>query len=101
MSRDKREIIFDMPNTYGEYRVVCRFGYDSLVDYAWWGYVQKKVTFKLWPWGKGKELWVEIDDRWWDKEIKTLAELKEHAIKLYDENIEAPIRVRQRAMSLK
>lgn len=96
-----REVIFEMPETYGKYRVLCQFGYHRYVNYAWWGYLQKQRVKKPLLWGKPKIVWDTIDECWWSKEMISMDQLKEYAIKFYDENIELPIRVNQRAMSLK
>lgn len=94
-----REIIFDLLSKYGEYRVVCQFGHHSFVNYAWWGYLQKKHTYKTF-WGKKKERWVELDRCWWSKEITSLEQLEKNANKLYDDFVEAPIRRVERVMAL-
>lgn len=96
----KREIIFDMPTTYGIYRVVCRFGYDIHVNYAWWGHLQQQVEYKKWPWSKPSTKWVEIERCWWSKEISNIATLKLNAEKLYDENVEMLRRITNTAMNL-
>jgi len=100
MKKAKREIIFEMPETYGKYRVVCRYGHDYHVDYAWWGHLQRQVLKKPLLWGKVKEIWVEVDKCWWSKEFDSMENLKESAAKFYDENIELPIRLREKAMLL-
>jgi len=98
--QDKREVIFDMPSTYGKYRVVCQYGYHYLVNYAWWGYLEVELNRKRFPWSKPKSKWIEVEQCWWSKEIKTMEQLKEAATKLYDENIEMPIRMRETAINL-
>lgn len=74
--KHKREIIFDMPETHGKYRVVCRFGYDSIVYYAWWGHLQKQYRYKLWPWSKPRFKWFEIDECWWSTNPLTMEQKK-------------------------
>lgn len=98
---NKREVIFDMPDTYGRYRVVCQFGFDHYIYYAWWGLLQKEIDWKLWPWSKSRKKWVEIDRCWWSKEITSLEQLKKNAELFYDENVELYNRITQRAMNLK
>jgi hypothetical protein len=96
----KREVIFEMPKTYGEYRMVCRFGFNEVVDYAWWGYLQKLITKKPLFWGKPKQVWVEIDRCWWSFDINSMEELKKAATKFYMGNVEAPILLNKKAMNL-
>lgn len=83
----KREIIFEAPETE-EYRIVCRFGYDDDIPYAWWTFIQKKVYYKKFIFfGETKWKWGEIHRCWWNKEFKTMDELKKSAYKFYDEKI--------------
>jgi hypothetical protein len=97
----KREVIFEMPKTFGVYRMVCRFGYDSFVSYAWWGHLQKQYSYRFWPWGKKRFKWYEVDSCWWSKEITTMEDLKKRAESFYDKNVELFHRLRQRAIDLK
>lgn len=94
----KREIIFDMPDTYGKYRMVCRFGYDNLIDYAWWGHLQKRITVRF-LFGK-KEIWHEVNQCWWSFDINSMEELKKAAYNFYDERVELPMRLKEKAMSI-
>lgn len=96
----KREIIIQ-PKDTDQYRIVCRFGYDYSIDYAWWGHLQKKTKVKKWIFfGEEREKWTEIQRCWWSKEINTTEELEKLALDLYDENILLPKRLVQKAMSL-
>lgn len=96
----QREVIFDMPKTHGDYRMVCRFGYDHMINFAWWGHLQKKVVKKPFFWGKPKEVWKNIDQCWWSGEITSIEQLKHNATKFYDTNVEMPMRIIGRAMSI-
>lgn len=96
----KREVIFDMPNTYGEYRMVCRYGYSDIVYYAWWGHLQRQIVKKPLFWGKIKHIWVEVGKCWWASDINTMEQLKEKAAKFYDEHVELPKRLLKTAMTL-
>lgn len=96
-----REIIFEMPKTYGIYRVVCRFGYDYTIPYAWWGHLQKQVEYRFLLFGKKKLKWIEIDQCWWGKEFESVDSLKKSAEKFYDEKVELLPKVRNKAMNLK
>lgn len=98
----KKEIIFEMPKTYGDYRMKCRFGYDRIIYYAWWGHLEQKIFRRRWLglFGKKQEVWVEINSCWWSSEIKTTQDLEKAATKFYDENIEVYHRLSQQAMNL-
>lgn len=98
----KREIIFEMPKTYGDYRMKCRFGYDYVVYYAWWGHLEKKIYRRKWLgiFGKLKEVWIEVDKCWWSFDIKTIQDLKKAAAKFYDERVEMEKRICQQAINL-
>lgn len=96
----KREVIFEMPDT-SEYRVVCRYGYDSMVNFAWWGHIQKKIYYKKWIFfGERMWKWHEVDRCWWSKEIETMDALKNAATKFYDETILLIPRLTKKAMEL-
>lgn len=97
----KREITFDMPSKFGTYRVVCRIGYDSMIPYAWWGYLQKQEMRKPWPWSKPRLKWFEIDRCWWSSEINSIEDLKKKAEKWYDEIIEMTPRLLKKGIELK
>lgn len=98
----RREIIFDMPSYKGnDYRVLCRFGYDSFINFAWWGFVQKKVTFKKWGFfGPTIEKWIELDKCWWSKEINNREDLEKISHDFYDETVLRHDRIVERAMSI-
>lgn len=99
---DKREIVFDMPNTYGTYRMVCRIGYDSSIAYAWWGHLEEYVSFKRFLFfGKLVNKWVEVDKCWWSKEIDSVEELKKRATAFYELTIELCPRLIKKAVDLK
>ena len=96
----KREIVFDMPNTT-EYRVVCRFGFNSIINFAWWGHLQKKVYYKKWLFfGEKQWRWYEIDNCWFSKEKNNIEELKKSAIDFYDKKVLLKQRIIKRAMEL-
>jgi len=86
---------------YGNYRIVCRFGYDSIISIVWWGYLQREDVCKFWPWSKPKNVWTEIHQGWWDKNFNTMEQLKEAAMKMYKENGELPQQIVEAAMLLK
>ena len=94
-----REIIFEMPKTYGIYRVVCRFGYDNTIPYAWWGHLQKQIEYRFLF--KKKIKWVEVDRCWWSSEFNSINELKKNAEKFYDEKVELLPRILNKAINLK
>lgn len=96
----KREVIFEAPDT-NEYRIVCRYGYDSTVNYAWWCHIEKKIYYKKWLFfGEKKWKWLEIDRCWWSKEIATMDILKESALKFFDETVLLIPRLAKQAMEL-
>jgi len=96
----KKEIFFNVPDTE-DYRVVCRFGYDHIVNFAWWGHLQKKVYYKKWIFfGCQKQKWVEIDSCWWSRDIKTRDDLKKAALEFYDESILLFQRLLTKAMGI-
>lgn len=97
----KREVIFPAPDN-DEYRVVCRFGYDSIVTWAWYGHLQRRISFKKWIFfGETKSIWTEVTRCWWNKTIDSMDELEDRALDLYDETIALPIRLKEKAMNLK
>ena len=66
----KREIIVEIPNTT-DYRVVCKYGYHYIVNYAWWGHLEKKIFYKKWLlFGEQKYKWVEINRCWWSTHLQ-------------------------------
>ena len=78
----KREIIFEVQND-DNYRVVCRYGYDNVINFAWYGHLQKKYIVKKYLlFGKKIIKWHEIDRRWWSDEITSIEQLKQKALKL-------------------
>ncbi len=98
---NKREVIFPVPQKeYGNYRVVCQFGYDSMIDTNWWGYLQKEELVKNWPWSKPKLKWVDVDDWWWAKNKNSMDELKQAAIDQYKDIVECREKIIEKAMSL-
>lgn len=98
---NKREIIFDMPEKFGNYRMVCRIGYNYIINYAWWGHLQKQITYKPWPWSKPKQKWVEIDRCWWSTEVTSIDNLKKKAEDFYDEIVELTHRVFKKQIGIK
>ena len=98
--RDKREVIFDMPDTYGKYRMVCRFGYHDIVDYAWWGFLQKEITTNGFLWVKPKNKWVDVDQCWWCIDINSIEQLKSKATEFYHETVELVPIMKQKAMNI-
>lgn len=95
----KREEIFIMENP--DYRVVCRFGYDEWIDFAWWGHIQRKVKYKKWLlFGEIKERWTEIHQCWWSKEMTSIEDLKSSAERFYDEKVCLKKRIAKQAMEL-
>jgi hypothetical protein len=96
----KREIMFEIPDTT-EYRVLCRYGYDEIINFAWWGYVQKKYYYKKFIFfGEQKWKWVEIDRCWWSKSFENIEELKDASFKLYDQKVLLIPRLNKKAMEL-
>ena len=97
------EKIFKMKPYKGvDYRVVCTFGDNNHITYAWWGYLQQKVKYKKYLlFGDIKEKWIEINRCWWSTDITNLKELKSKATKLYDENVCLGDRLYQEAINLK
>lgn len=97
---DKREIIFETPND--NYRVVCRFGYDSIIKLNWYAHLQKKYTRKKYfLFGEPITKYTEVDRCWWTNNPESLIELNQKAIKFYDETIELPIYIRNKNLNLK
>jgi len=96
----KREVIFDMPDTYGKYRMVCRFGCSYIIDYAWWGHLQKEVMRKKFPWSNPTPKWIEIDQCWWCRKINNIEELKSAASKFYRETVELIPELKKKALSI-
>ncbi len=94
---NKREVIFQICD---KYRMVCRFGYSHIVPTAWWGYLQQEITYKPWPWSIPTKKWCEIDYCWWDRAINSMDELKKCSMDFYDEKVEMPQRIINKAMSL-
>ena len=96
----KREVIFQIPDM-DEYRIVCRYGYDNVINFAWWGHIQKKAYYKKWIFfGEEKWEWFEIDRCWWSQEIDTMEVLKNSAYKFFDEKVLLFPRLNKKAMEL-
>ncbi len=102
MAENKREVVFDMPSTYGKYRVVCRIGYSYSISYAWWGHIQKQVEYKRFLFfGKKKQKWVEVDDGWWSTTFNSLDDLKKAAEKFYYDSVELLPSIKNKLLNLK
>lgn len=96
----KREVIFKAPNSE-DYRIVCRYGYDSMVYYAWWCHIQKKVYYKKWIfWGEKKFKWQEVDRCWWSKDFESINDLEKSALKFFDRVVLLIPRLTKKAMEL-
>lgn len=97
----KRELIFEIPNN-DNYRVVCRYGYNNFINFAWFGHLQEKYFVKKYLFfGKKITKWHEIDKCWWSSEIESVDKLKEIALKLYEDNVMVRVRLDEEAMNLK
>ena len=97
----KIEIIFEIPDNEN-FRMVCQFGYDSIIDFAWYGHLQQKTEVKKYLFfGKKITKWVEIDQCWWSFKIESVEHLKKCALKFYDEKFILLKRLLQEAMDLK
>lgn len=102
MSDKKRIIIFDMePYKGNDYRVVCKFGFHSIINFSWWSHIEKKITVKkYWFFGPKIDKWVEVNRCWYSDEINSIDELKDVSIKFYEESIMYLDKVIEKAMSI-
>lgn len=96
----KRQIFFEIPDQ-SEYRILCQFGYHSLIQYSWYCYIQKRFTYKKWIFfGEVKSKWVSVNQCWFSKDMDTLDDLKNAAMNFYDESVLMMPRIAQKAMDL-
>jgi len=102
MPEQKRIITFDMPKDYGEYRAVCRFGYNYFNPYQWYVHLENSTYQKKWPWSKPSLKWVEIDSAAIAScNIESIDSLKRSAESFYRDTIVFWREVAQKAMDLK
>ena len=97
----KREIIFEIPDNEN-FRIVCRFGYNRFIYFAWFSHLEQKKEIKKYLFfGKKITKWIEVDRCWWSSDIKSIEQLKDKSLEFYDEKIMLPKRLLQEAMDLK
>jgi hypothetical protein len=100
LSEFKREIVITFPE-YPQYRVLCRFGFDSFITEHWWGHLQKKVVIKKFLFfGEEITTWKKISQCWWVYHPDSIDSLAYKSFKLLDECILEPKRNLLKAMSI-
>ena len=96
----KREIVIDQTIS-SEYRIVCRFGYDSFLPLVWWCHIEKKSYYRKYIFFGDKEYtWTQVNKCWWGKEFNSVRELTISALEYFDETVFANERIIKKAINL-